>query len=84
MDGGGQRTYICPMTTAPAMVVPRDYPELAGLVWNGDPARPITPDEALSLYERNWRFVDRERLTEGEAALIRRLVATVGNGHLLV
>jgi len=84
VDGGGRRTYIGAMTTAPAMVVPRDYPELAGLVWNGDPARPISPGEALSLYERNWRFVDREQLTECEAELIRHLAETVGNGHLLV
>ncbi|HWJ75081.1 MAG TPA: hypothetical protein VNX29_18130 [Kaistia sp.] len=65
-------------------IIPQDYPELAALVWNGDPSRPLDPKEALAIYERNWRFVEPSRLGEQERALIAELVATVGNGHLLV
>ena len=65
------------------MVVPRHYPELAALVWNGNPDLPIRPQEALSLYERYWRFVDTHRLTDIEAELIRKLTAEYGNGHFL-
>lgn len=46
--------------------------------------RPIPAEEALAIYERNWRFVDEERLTKREADLIRDLVQAFGRGVLLV
>lgn len=60
-----------------------DYPQLKLLAWNRA-VRDITGDEALALYERNWRFVDTETLTEAEAALIARLIRQYGNGVLCV
>lgn len=63
--------------------MPADYPELALLAWNRDPARPINAEEAFALYERNWRHVDKERLTAREADLIRDLTDRFGHGHLL-
>jgi len=65
-------------------VVPAHYPELARLVWNGDPQRPIAAEDALTLYERNWRHVDKDALSDQEAALISALVETHGNGVMLV
>ncbi|MCC2608914.1 hypothetical protein ABK249_00010 [Neorhizobium sp. Rsf11] len=65
------------------MIIPADYPELKQLVWSRDPARPIPAEEVLSIYERNWRFVDEDRLTSREADLIRDLVAEFGHGVLL-
>lgn len=64
-------------------VVPADYPELSRLAWSRDPARPITGQEALSLYEANWRHVDRDALRPDERALIQALVERYGSGHLL-
>lgn len=58
-----------------------DYPELKDLTWNRrDPLIPAR--EAFELYERNWRFVDREHLTDGERRLIERLKDEYGNGEL--
>jgi hypothetical protein len=65
-------------------VVPADYPELAGLCWDRDPRKPISGAEALSLYERNWRHVDRTSLTPEETELIQELTRAYGNGVLLV
>lgn len=60
-----------------------DYPALADIAWNrGDAFIPAR--EALSLYERNWRFVDSARLTPHERALIDRLVERFGAGVLHV
>ena len=70
--------------TAPGDIVPAEYPELALLVWNGDPTRPIPGVEALALYERNWRHIDPQRLTPREAGLIRALADAHGHGRLLV
>lgn len=65
------------------LIVPARYPELARLAWNRDPARPIAGAEALSLYEANWRHVDRDALGEAETALIRALTERYGGGHFL-
>ncbi|NKL25201.1 hypothetical protein GFM07_41535 [Rhizobium leguminosarum bv. viciae] len=65
------------------MITPTEFPELATLVWNRDPARPIAADEVFALYERNWRFVDQDHLTEKERLLIRELVDEYGHGHML-
>ena len=58
----------------PASIRLADYPQLRLLAWSRDPGlRTITAEDALALYERNWRFVDPSSLTRKEAALIRRL-----------
>ncbi len=66
------------------MIVPAQFPELKALVWNRDPARAIPAKEAFALYERNWRFVDRERLGKDETHLIEELAHAFGHGRLLV
>lgn len=64
-------------------IVPAHYPELSRLAWNRDATRPITSEEAFSLYEANWRHVDRDALRSDEQALIRSLAERFGGGHLL-
>lgn len=60
-----------------------DYPELALLGWNRA-VRDIEGDEALGLYEANWRFVDVVHMPEHERKLLERLVREYGNGVLNV
>ena len=60
-----------------------DYPNLSLIAWNRE-RRLITEEEALALYEANWRLVDVVNLTAEEQALIDRLVRTHGKGVLLV
>ncbi len=60
-----------------------EYPQLALLAWNRA-VREIDEDEAFALYERNWRFVEVDRLTPHEADLIARLTQQYGNGVLNV
>ena len=59
------------------------YPNLSLIAWNRQ-RRLITEEEALALYEANWRLVDVANLTAEEQALIDRLVRTHGKGVLLV
>jgi hypothetical protein len=66
---------------AEAVVDARQYPNLQLLMWNRAD-RYLADRDAFSLYERNWRFVDRKRLEPQELALIRRLSAKYG-GDLL-
>lgn len=61
-----------------------DYPQLKQLAWQLQGVKEVTPQEALSLYERNWRHVDRGRLDMKEIALVNALAMTVGQGRPLV
>jgi len=67
-----------------AEIIPARFPELNKLVWNRDPWRPMPDDEVFALYERNWRFVDHEHLTEDETRLLQNLSDKYGLGFRLV
>ena len=77
-----------PGRTPPADVPQRirldDHPQLARLAWQVGDAAEVTPEEALNLYERNWRHVDQAALGPNERALIHGLVAALGGSRLLV
>ena len=68
----------------PKQIRLRDYPQLKKLAWQLHGVHEIPPREALQLYERNWRHVDRPALSEDEAALIDMLSREIGGGRLLV
>jgi hypothetical protein len=59
------------------------YPQLHALCWNRPDDAVLDGDEALALYERNWRFVQEEALTPEERRLLATLIATCGNGVFL-
>jgi hypothetical protein len=61
-----------------------DYPQLRALAWSTPGLASVTPEEALSLYERGWRHVDAAALEPDERALGDALVDGVGKGRLLV
>ena len=61
-----------------------DYPELRKLAWQLPGVQDLSPKEALDLYERNWRHVDRASLSPAERSLIETLSRAVGGGRLLV
>lgn len=55
-----------------------DYPQLKQLAWQVQGADELTPVEALSIYERNWRHVDVHALAPHERQLIDALRAGLG------
>ncbi len=64
-----------------------DFPQLRLLARHLPGARDdltIPGAQALALYERNWRHVERSTLTPQERDLIEALVNAHGNGVLLV
>ena len=56
-----------------------EYPNLALLCWNLE-APYVTRRDAFSLYERNWRLVDRDAAPEHERAFIDDLATEFGRG----
>jgi len=75
-----------PRATArlPARIRLADYPQLKELAWQLKGVEDLAPREALDLYERNWRHVDRAALTPRETELIDALTRRFGGGRLLV
>lgn len=61
----------------------KTYPQLRALCWNRPDDTVVDGAEALALYERNWRFVDEDALTDDERELLAALVAKYGNGVFL-
>jgi len=60
-----------------------EFPELRHLAWQvSDGSQVLAPHEALALYERNWRHVDRHALTVRERELVRALRTTFGVADL--
>jgi hypothetical protein len=60
-----------------------DYPVLRELAWNRVDEY-VTAEEALALYERNWRFVRDAGVSPKEQMLIDRLTQQCGGGSLNV
>jgi transcriptional regulator with XRE-family HTH domain len=61
-----------------------DYPQLRRIAWQLGEFTELTPQEALALYERNWRHVDQSAMDARERDLVTHLVDTWGKGTLLV
>jgi len=68
----------------PATITVGDYPGLRTLAWQTDAGTTITETEALNLYERGWRHLNQETLTDHEKAFIQHLADTYSQGRLLV
>ncbi len=64
-----------------------DYPRLTELAWQLPASAEISPQEALQIYERNWRHLgqmDRSQWDPHEQELLASLIRVHGKGHLLV
>lgn len=70
--------------TGRGMVDLQRYPELRLLAWQRRRDRWISEEDALALYEANWRFVDTGRLEPQETRLLQHLARHHGGGVLNV
>jgi transcriptional regulator with XRE-family HTH domain len=62
----------------PARIKLADYPQLKKLAWQVQGVDALTPSEALSIYERNWRHLDVKALEPHEQQLIDALQLGLG------
>ena len=58
-----------------------DYPQLKQLAWQVHGTDELTPTEALSIYERNWRHIDEGSLTPPEKEFVEALHLGLGEHH---
>jgi hypothetical protein len=61
-----------------------NFAQLRDLCWDRPSTTVLDGRDALAIYERNWRFVDKGDLTGEEQKLLDMLVARYGNGVLNV
>jgi transcriptional regulator with XRE-family HTH domain len=61
-----------------------DYPQLKKLAWQVHGTDTLTPAEALSIYERNWRYLDEAALEPAEQQLIEALRLGLGGSDAAV
>ena len=65
----------------PARIKLADYPQLKQLAWQVHGTDELTPTEALGIYERNWRHLDENLLTQHEKELIEALNVGLGDRY---
>jgi len=61
-----------------------DYPQLRFICWNLKDDASMDDSLVLSLYERNWRHIEADKLERKEKEFIDYLVNKYGNGVLNV
>ena len=61
-----------------------EYKQLKKLAWQLKGSQKLSPQEALELYERNWRHVDIKAMDAKEKKLIELLLRGFGRERLLV
>lgn len=72
------------IASLPERVRLADFPQLERLAWQLHGVDELSPADALNLYERNWRHIDRADMEPAERALLQALVDQLGGGRLLV
>ncbi|WP_374029954.1 helix-turn-helix domain-containing protein [Bdellovibrio bacteriovorus] len=70
--------------TLPKKIRLAHYEQLKRLAWQLKDTKELTPEEALSLYERNWRHVDIGAMEPKEKELLERLLKAFKRERLLV
>jgi len=56
-----------------------DYPELRLITWSFPDLEEMEEDMAFAIYERNWRYVYEDRLSQKEKDFIKYLTDKYGN-----
>lgn len=62
----------------PARIALKDYPQLKQLAWHVQGLDELSPKEALSIYESNWRHIDTQAISQSERQLIDALRLALG------
>lgn len=61
-----------------------DYKQLKRLAWQLKDTKEVSAQDALDLYERNWRHLDIESMDMREQKFLKALLAAFGRERLLV
>ena len=59
--------------SVPVHIALADYPQLKQIAWQVQGVDELSPREALTIYERNWRHLDLESMEPHERNLVKAL-----------
>ena len=79
-----RRKRQAPARRIPSKIRIADYKQLKRLAWQLKGTQELSPQEALDLYERNWRHVDQKAMDARERKFLEDLLAAFGRERLLV
>jgi len=68
----------------PARILLADYPQLKSLAWQVQGTDALTPQEALDIYDANWRHVDVQAMNARERDLVEALRLGLGETNTQV
>jgi transcriptional regulator with XRE-family HTH domain len=74
------RPATADIASLPERVRLAEFPQLKGPAWQLHDVEELSPADALNLYERNWRHIDRASMEPAERALLKALVDQLGGG----
>lgn len=77
-DAADATTPVAVEGWLPLQIRLSDFPQLRGLAWQVHGVEVLTPREAWSFYQRNWRYVDTSTLEQMEQQLIAGLEQVFG------
>ncbi|MCM2280609.1 MAG: helix-turn-helix transcriptional regulator [Bdellovibrionaceae bacterium] len=72
------------LSSLPQQIRLADYPQLKRLAWQLKGTKKVSREEALDIYERNWRHVDIKAMDAREREFLKVLLAAFGRERLLV
>jgi transcriptional regulator with XRE-family HTH domain len=68
----------------PEKIRVKEFPQLHRLSWQLKDTQELSLQEALELYERNWKYVDLKSMERRERQFLERLLAKFGKERPLV
>lgn len=74
----------CKFTALPERIQIQRYPQLREIAWHIKDGFELTQAEALGLYERNRRYLDRDKMTVDESGLVAALEDAAARGAYAV
>jgi transcriptional regulator with XRE-family HTH domain len=80
----GEASFDSPGLNLGSKILISEYPQLKKLAWQIKKTKELSPQEALNIYERNWRHIDVERMSSKERKFIERLLKLFDKERLLV
>lgn len=83
-DARGRKSSASVKGKLPKKIKIASYGQLRKLAWQLKDTTELTAQEALDLYERNWRHVDVKKMNNKEKKLLELLLASFGRERLLV
>lgn len=84
LEDAGAKKQVSAQEELPKRIKINQYAQLKRLAWQLTDTQEVSPEEALEIYERNWKVVETKKMKAEERELIQKLLKAFGRKRLLV